>query len=156
MASCLSCVSVPEMLVLLGLLLGGGCGSYRRGRGERLEAGVQAALVSRNGVLVKDALLDALVERGDGGAELGLGFGDITLGEGFAHEAQAAADAGTVGAVDFRLDDGLTSALERRNMICHCALLVLVLEPVSGNLGSRCRGGMLGRKTVSAASLAIP
>jgi len=37
---------------------------------ERLKASIQAALVARNGVLVQNALLHALVERGDGGAEL--------------------------------------------------------------------------------------
>jgi hypothetical protein len=90
------------------------------GRDERLEAGVEAALVARNGVLVQDALLHALVEGGDGGAELGLGGRDVALEEGFAHQAQAAANAGTIGAVNLGLDDRLTSALERRNMICHC------------------------------------
>ncbi len=49
---------------------------------RRFEAGVQAALVSRNCVLVKDALLDfALVRGGDGRLELGLGHGDISLDE---------------------------------------------------------------------------
>jgi hypothetical protein len=92
---------------------------------ECLEAGIQAALVARNGVLVQDALLNALVERGDGGLELGLGRGNIALGESFAHQAQAAANAGTVGAVHFSLYDCLTGALERRNMICHDVLLIL-------------------------------
>jgi hypothetical protein len=87
---------------------------------QRLEAGVQAALVTRNGVLVQNALLNALVQSGDGFAELGLGGLDVALGESFAHQAQAAANAGTVGAVHFSLYDGLTGALERRNVICHC------------------------------------
>jgi hypothetical protein len=107
-----SCFWILEWCFLLSLGLGGS-------EDERLEAGVQAALVARNGVLVQDALLDALVESRDGLAILGLGGFHIALGEGLAHEAKAAADAGTVGAVDFSLDDGLTGALERRNMICH-------------------------------------
>jgi hypothetical protein len=78
---------------------------------ERLEAGVQPALVTRNGVLVKDALLHALVEGGDGGLELGLGDLDVASGEGFAHQAEAAANAGTVGAVHFSFYNGLTGAL---------------------------------------------
>ena len=122
--------------------LGGGClrlglgnlgdsGFLRRCSDEGLEARVEAALVTRNGVLVQDALLDALVESGDGGLELGLGGWYIAVDESFAHQAQAAANAGTVGAIDFRLDDGLTCALERRNMICHL---------LSNPLGSRWPG----------------
>jgi hypothetical protein len=117
--------------------LGLGRGRLCRSQDEGLETGVQAALVTGDGVLVQDALLDALVESGDGGLELGLGCGDITLDEGFAHEAQAAANAGTVGAVHFSLNDGLTGALKRRNMICHGVLLILLWSRSPGNLDPR-------------------
>jgi len=103
----------------LGLGNLGGGGFLGRGGDEGLKARVEAALVAGDGVLVQDALLDALVERGDGGLELGLCCRHVARNEGFAHQAQAAANAGTVGAVDFRLDDGLTGALERRYVICH-------------------------------------
>jgi len=73
---------------------------------------------------VEDALLDALVEDGDGGA-VGLGEGlFVAGGEGLAHEAEGAAKLGFVGAVDGRLGDGLTGALEGGDVICHgCARL---------------------------------
>jgi hypothetical protein len=90
---------------------------------DGLDAGVEAALVAAGGVLVQDALLDALVEDGDGGA-VGLDEGGLVAGgEGLAHEAEGAAELGLVGTVDGRLGDGLTGALERRNVICHGARL---------------------------------
>jgi hypothetical protein len=112
-----------------------GCGGSG---GQRLETGVEAALVAGDGVLVQDALLDTLVEGGDGSAELGLSGGHVALGESFTHQAQGAADAGAVGAVDFRLYDGLTGTLERGNMICHGKFLILLVPGVRGV--SRCRG----------------
>ena len=88
---------------------------------DGLDAGVEAALVAAGGVLVEDALLDALVEDGDGGA-VGLDEGFLVAGgEGLAHEAEGAAKLGFVGAVDGGLGDGLTGALERGNVICHGA-----------------------------------
>jgi len=68
---------------------------------------------------VQDTLLYALVESRGGGLVLRLGRGNVAGGEGLAHKAEAGTDAGTVGAIDFSLDDGLTGALERRNVICH-------------------------------------
>ena len=68
---------------------------------------------------MQDALLDALVEDGDGLAVLGLGGLDIALDEGLAQGAQAGADAAAVGAVDIGAGYGLAGALKRRNMICH-------------------------------------
>lgn len=80
--------------------------------GERLESGVEAALVAAGGVLVEHALLDALVEHGDGGA-VGLGGGLVVAGgDGLAHEAEGAAELGLVGAVDGRSGDGLAGALQ--------------------------------------------
>ena len=80
--------------------------------GDRLDAGVEAALVSAGGVLVEHALLDALVEDGDGGA-IGLG-GRLVIagGDGLAHGAEGAAELGLVGAVDGRAGDGLAGALQ--------------------------------------------
>jgi len=86
-----------------GLSLGGDDG---------LDAGVEAALVAAGSVLVQDTLLDALVEDRDGGA-VGIVEGLLVAGgEGFAHDAQGAAELRLVGAVDGRLGDGLTGALE--------------------------------------------
>ena len=86
-------------------------------------AGVEAALVAAGSVLVKDTLLDALVEDRDGGA-VGIVEGLLIAGgEGLAHDAQGAAELGLVGAVDGRASDGLTGALQGRHMICHSARL---------------------------------
>jgi hypothetical protein len=72
---------------------------------------------------VEDALLDALVEDRDGRTvDLGKGL-LIAGGEGLAHEAQGTAKLGLVGAIDGRLGDGLTGALEGRYVICHDARL---------------------------------
>jgi hypothetical protein len=90
-----------------------------RGENERLEACVEAALVTGDGVLVQNTLLNALIESGDSGAELGLGSFRLAGGEGLAHLAKAIAHARTVGAVDLSLGDGLAGALQRRDMICH-------------------------------------
>jgi hypothetical protein len=82
------------------------------GGDNRLDAGVETALVAAGSVLVKDTLLDALVEDRDGGA-IGVVEGLLVgCGEGLAHDAQGAAELGLVGAVDGRLGDGLTGALE--------------------------------------------
>ena len=80
--------------------------------GQGLDAGVEAALVAAGSVLVKDTLLDALVEDRDG-SPVGIVEGLLVAGgEGLAHDAQGAAELGLVGAVDGRLGDGLTGALE--------------------------------------------
>src|SRR5271170_5646971 len=88
----------------------------RLGR-ERLDPGVEAALVAGGGVVVQNALLDALVERGSGQPQLLLGGLHVALGDRLAQAAQAAADAAPVGTVYCRLLLGLTGALERRNMV---------------------------------------
>jgi hypothetical protein len=92
--------------------------------GDRLEAGVEAGLVTRNGVLVEDALLDALVESGDGLAELDVSGVGIALGDGLAEGAKAGAHAGAVGAVNRGPGLGLAGALQRRYMVCHSASFV--------------------------------
>lgn len=79
---------------------------------DGLDAGVETALVAAGGVLVQDTLLDGLVEDGDGGAVDLCDLGLVASGEGLAHEAERAAELGLVGAVDGRLGDGLTGALE--------------------------------------------
>jgi len=90
-------------------------------RGDCLEAGIEPALVARNGVLVEDTLLNALVESGDGFAELGLGGLGIALSNGLAESAEAGTHASTIGAVDRGAGLGLAGALQRRYMVCHCA-----------------------------------
>ena len=60
---------------------------------EGLDAGVEAALVAGGGVVVEDALLDALVEGGGGEAELLLSGLVVALGDGLAQAAEVAADA---------------------------------------------------------------
>jgi len=81
--------------------------------GHGLDASGEAALIARGGVAMEDALLHALVERGDGLLELFVGGGDVALGEGLTQEAQAAANAALVGAVHRSLSLGLTGALQR-------------------------------------------
>jgi hypothetical protein len=72
---------------------------------------------------VQDALLDALVEDGDGGAvDVDEGL-LVAGGEGLAHETEGSAELGLVGAVDGRLGYGLTGALEGGDVVCHGARL---------------------------------
>jgi hypothetical protein len=49
----------------------------------------------------------------------------VAAGDGLAHSAQGAAELGLVGAIDGRLGDGLTCALQGRDMICHTKTLFL-------------------------------
>src|SRR5271163_4708194 len=95
---------------------------------QRFDAGVQAALVAGGGVVVQDALLDTLVERRGGQAELLLSGLQVTLGDGLAQAAQAAAHAAPVGTVHYGLLFGLTGALERRNMVRHLENPYLILK----------------------------
>ena len=83
------------------------------GGNERLDAGVQASLVTAGGVLVQDTLLDALVEDGD---SLAVGGGDGLLvagDDGLAQDAKTAAELALVRAVGAGLGFGLTCALQR-------------------------------------------
>src|ERR1700733_14120874 len=82
--------------------LGGLC------RAQSLDARIEAALVTGYGVGVQNALLHALVERGDGGAVLLLCSLGITLGQSVAQRTQAGAHAAAVGAVHFGTGYGLT------------------------------------------------
>ena len=93
-------------------------------RRKSLQPGIQAALVAGNGVRMQNALLDALVEGGNGLAELCLGSLDIALGDGFAQGAEAGAHAGAVDAVYHGAGLGLAGALQRRYMVCHYASLI--------------------------------
>jgi len=86
---------------------------------QRLQAGAQAGFIPASGVFVQHALLDGLVEGGDGLAISLLSGGLVALGEGFAHVAQRRAQARGVAAVPGSAGLGLTGALERRKMICH-------------------------------------
>lgn len=76
---------------------------------------------------MENALLHALVERGDGLLELFVDLGGVTLGEGLAQQAEAAADAALVSAVHRRLSLGLAGALQRRNMVGHDESLTFLL-----------------------------
>jgi hypothetical protein len=93
---------------------------------------------------MEDALLNALVERRDGLAELGLGGLHVPLGQRFTERAQAGAHTAAVGTVDGGLGLGLTGALERRNVVCHCVKKSLILKEM-----------MRVENADSAASLAI-
>lgn len=94
-------------------------------RGQSLQACVQAALVARSGVLVEDALLDGAVKGRSGGAVLRLSGLHVAGGERLAHGAQSGADAGAIGAIDLGAGNGLTGALQRRDMIGHNVCIIL-------------------------------
>src|ERR1700740_861467 len=97
----------------------------RFGGGQGLQSCVEAALVAGNGVRVQNALLDALVEHGDCRAVLLLSGLYVALGEGLTQGAQAGAHTSTIGAVHLGAGYGLTRALERGNLVCHCSSLIL-------------------------------
>jgi len=110
---------------------------------ESLDAGVETALVTAGGVLVQDTLLDALVEHRSGRAVGFKRLGVIACGDGLAQKTQGAAKLGLVGAVDGRLGDGLTSALQGRDMICHSKTLFFnpgFVAVRGGKLGCRPAG----------------
>ncbi len=84
-----------------------------------LHASVQTALVTGCGVLVQDALLDALVQERDGAAVLNGDGLRVCGGERLAHGAEAAAHLALVGAVHDGLASCLTGALKRGYVVCH-------------------------------------
>lgn len=109
------------------------------GGNDSLYAGVETSLVAAGGVLVDDALLDALVEHRDGGAvgcTKGLG---IAFGDGLAQGAEASTELALVCPVDRGLGLCLTCALQRRNMICHSELSSLP-ETCRENFGMQASG----------------
>ena len=106
------------MQILVALSLAD-CAQLRLGGGQSLQTRIEAALVAGDGVVVEDALLDALVEGGDGLAILGLSGLGVALGESLAEGAQAGADAAAVGAVHIGAGNGLAGALERGYMVCN-------------------------------------
>ncbi len=94
-------LSKTELCLTLGGLLG--CSG--------LYACVEAALVAACRVLVQHALLNALIEDGDGlavGCAEGLG---VAGGDGLAHGAQGATQLALVGAVDRGFGDCLARTL---------------------------------------------
>src|SRR4051794_38225634 len=101
-----------------------GSADLRLGGRQRLQAGVEAALVAGDGVGVENALLHALVQSGDGFAKLRLGGLDIALGQRLPQKAKAAAHAAAVGAVHRGAGFGLTGAFQRRYMVCHSYSLI--------------------------------
>jgi hypothetical protein len=84
---------------------------------------------------VQDALLDALVEDGDGGAVHGHQSLGVAAGEGLAHGAEGSAKLGLVGAIDGRLGDGLAAALEGGYVICHGGLFSFARRGCRGGNG---------------------
>jgi hypothetical protein len=86
----------------------------------------QAGFVARSGIFVQRALLDRLVERGNGLAIHLLGSCLVALRDRFAQVAQLRAQAGGVGAVARGAAFGLTGALERGLMICHVCFVTFV------------------------------
>lgn len=66
-----------------------------------------------------DALLHALVDDRNGGAEFRGGGCGVALLEGFAQGAEGGAEVGAIGAVDGGFSGGLTGALERGNVVRH-------------------------------------
>jgi len=93
----------------------GSCGSCS------FDAGSEAALVARGGVLVEDAFLHALVELRDGGlVDVGELLG-VAAGDGLAQDAEVSANAAAAGAIDSGLAFGLAGSFERGNVVCHDA-----------------------------------
>lgn len=68
---------------------------------------------------MNDALLHALVDGGNGGAELRGGFFGVAFLDGLAEGAEAGAELGPVGAVYRGSFGGLPGSFERRNMVRH-------------------------------------
>lgn len=97
-----------------------------RGLFHRIDASAQARLVTCGGIPVQRALLDGLVEGGDGLA-VGL-FGGllVALFDSLAEGAQRRAQAGRVGAIGGSALFSLTGALERRKMISHVWFVTFV------------------------------
>lgn len=101
-----------------------------KARSQRLlhcrDALAQAGLVARSGVLVQRAFLDRFVEGGDGLAVGLFGGRLVAFFDGFAQDTQLGAQSGRVGAVARGAAFGLTSAFERRKMVCHSWFVTFV------------------------------
>ena len=93
---------------------------------HRDNACAQTRFVARGGVLVQRALLDRLVESGNGLAVHLLSSSLVALGDGLAQVSQLRAQGGGVGAVARRTAFGLAGALHRRKMICHVWFVTFV------------------------------
>jgi len=102
---------------------------------------------------MENALPDALVERGNGGAILCLSCVHVSLSQRFAQGAQAGADAAAIGAVHFGSGFSLTDALERRYVICHG--FSSISSPEIEGMPSCFQVNSCGWKAIRAASLAI-
>lgn len=94
---------------------------------SRFNPRIEAALVAAGSVLVEDALLDALVEHRSGCAVNLHQVFCVAAGDGLPKGAQRATKLRPVGAVDDGFDDGLTGALQGRNVICHGTLFFMSL-----------------------------
>src|ERR1019366_804968 len=82
----------------------------------------EAGLVAAGGVLVEDALLDALVHHGNRFAIGGLGGFLLAFGNGLAQGTQRAAQTRLIGAIARSFSLGLTRTFKRRKMVCHILL----------------------------------
>src|SRR5579864_1972156 len=87
---------------------------------QRLEPSAQAGLVAAGRVLVQYALLNGFIQGRYRFAEALFGGRLIALSEGRAHITQGRAQTRGVAAVPRSAAFSLTSALQRRKMICHC------------------------------------
>jgi hypothetical protein len=72
---------------------------------------------------MQDTLLHALIQNRCGRTICRHQRGGIALGDRLAHRAQHPAQLAFVGTIVSGLDNGLTRALQRRDMICHCETL---------------------------------
>ena len=86
---------------------------------QGIQPGAKAGLIAGCRVPVDDALLDCLIEGGDGLAETLLCGLLIALGECLAQVAERCAQARAVGPIMGCTPFSLPSAFQRRKMICH-------------------------------------
>ena len=93
--------------------LGTGCGEELKNLLYGCDSGAETGFIPRAGVLMDHAVLDGLVDHGDGVPEDGFGLLGVARGDGLAQLAQRGAQTGCVGAVVFRAFRSLTRALQR-------------------------------------------
>src|SRR5262249_61754838 len=89
---------------------------------HRCYSGAETGLVAGGGVLVDHALSHRFVDQGDGVAEGRLRCFGVARLDGLAQLAQGCPELRGIGPVGLGAFGGLARALQRRKMICHCAL----------------------------------
>src|SRR5258708_22167381 len=80
----------------------------------------QACFIASGSVLVQHAVLDGLIQSRNGFAENLLGCRFVSLCQGLAQVTESGAQARVVATIALSASFGLTSAFQRRKMICHC------------------------------------